>query len=114
MAKFQVFKGDTWRGSATLRTKDACDQSKMNNYEIPSDANVQLRFPGSQTIDSDSGDVVIASYPLGQITWTVPTDVTSLVTAGNGAAIDCVVISNSEGITTFEKLNIIDVKTRAN
>ena len=86
----------------------------MNDYQIPSDANVQLLFPGSQSIDSDSGNVVIASYYPAQITWAVPTDVTSLVNVGDNGAMDCVVISNSEGTLTFEKLNVLNVKNRAN
>jgi hypothetical protein len=122
MAIPNLFRGDTWTGTATLRTLDPVDPTKMNNYVIPTGATIQMNFPGttaSVEITSGAGEVTIINPTTGAIAWTVPyskTDPTvpNPPAVGQKLAVDVIVTDVAGNPTTFEAMKVINILDRAN
>lgn len=116
-AKFDVFRGDTWKGTINLRSIDACNEKLYNTYPILTGTTLEMRLKATPTpvsITSGAGEIVIINADKGQISFEVSSAKTLLMDLGTDLAIDLLLTEPGGDVITFEKLQIINVKDRVN
>lgn len=136
MANAQVFRGYLFTGIINLKQDDGTSPENLLPYVIPAGSRIDIIFPQDTTlptpvavvIDSATAlpsplvgnEVVIASYTLGQCTFTCPMSKSALLGVGKGLAVDVRVVKDPlttpspVNVDFFQKVKIIDVADPAN
>jgi hypothetical protein len=111
-----IFRGDTVKGTFTLRTIDPVDSTKMNNYVIPAGATLQMNLPGTPTvtISTTDSEITIVNAQTGSCSFVISNTKTELLSLGDKLAVDVIVNETNGDTTTFEKMKIINIADRAN
>lgn len=115
-SKLSIIRGDTIKGTATLRTLSPNDSTKMDNYVIPGGSSLTMYLKGEASvvsITSGASEITIIDASRGQIAFVLSAAKSALLKKGTDLAVD-VVVNDAGEITTFEKLKTVDVKDREN
>lgn len=113
---YTIYRGDSFSGTVALRISDPL-LGTQQPYPIPTGSVVAMYWPGNPS-------VTLSTANPGEITYLVQSDGTfgykgspaksAQFLKGNNLAVDVVVTTPSEDQYTFEAVQILNIKDRAN
>lgn len=93
--KIKVFRGDTIKGTISLKVIDACDATIKNPYTIPASCEIKMNWPGSPdsvVLYKSLSELVVVNASNGSMTYTMSPYKSNQLALATGEALDMIVI----------------------